>query len=96
MLNLYWLVFFCLILFFISCAGFLFTGSMLKKNIFAAVMFLSACILMSCLRPSQNSLFMTCVLLFFAAVEICISLIFVFLAVAENHTLDSAAMKEGN
>ena len=53
MITYYGLIVFCTALFAISCAGYMFSGNMLKKILFAALMFLAAGVLLSCLPAND-------------------------------------------
>ena len=54
MISLYALSAFCLAMFSLAAAGFLFSGNMLKKLMFSSIMMLAAGLLLVCLAPQDK------------------------------------------
>lgn len=94
MLSLYGLAVFSLALFFLSAAGFFFSGNMLKKNMFAVLMFLAADIMLICLPPHEKPAYYNLMILFISLAETAASIFIMAAAVSELHTFDSGAVKE--
>lgn len=93
MISYYGLVVFCAALFSISCAGYMFSGNMLKKILFASLMFLAAGVLLSCL-PSNDRPSSYYVAIFMLILgELAASFAIVVKTVRTLHTLDSGAIK---
>lgn len=94
MLSLYGFAVFSLALFFLSTAGFFFSGNMLKKNIFAVIMFLSADMMLICLTPHEKPACYNLMILFISLAETAASFFIMNAAVRELHTFDSGSVKE--
>lgn len=93
MITFYDLAFFCVLLFSVGAAGFLFSGNMLKKLLFAAVMFLAAGVSGVCLIPNDNPSGYLFSILILSIAELASSLAIIAETVKSLRTLDSGAVR---
>ena len=85
---------FCLAMFSLAAAGFLFSGNMLRKLMFSVIMCLAAAIMLACLVPEEKMRYYYLAVFLILIGEIISSIFIVSEAVRSMRTLDSGALRE--
>ena len=93
MITFYGLEVFCVTMFSVAAAGVLFSGNMLKKLLFAAIMFLAAGMSAVCLAPNDSPSGYLSSILVLSVAELAASLAIIIKTVLSFRTLDSGAIR---